>query len=153
EIRLAREVSQWDKRWHPPGRGGKGVLKHGIGMALHTWGGGPGQPNDVRVSIHSDGSVLGPCSTQDLGTSERPVLAIVHAEVLGLRPRDITVQIGESPFGRSSPSGGSTTCPGTAPVAYNAANAALRAFFESIAPRLNVQAGDLSIEEGNVVNR
>src|SRR5262249_43376919 len=61
--------------------------------------------------------------------------------------------IGESPFGRSSPSGGSTTCPGTAPVAYNAANAARQAFFERIAPRLNVQAGDLSIEEGNVVNR
>src|SRR5207248_3264828 len=58
EIRIAREVSPWDKRWHPPGRGGKGVVKHGIGMALHTWGGGPGKINDVRVSIHSDGSVL-----------------------------------------------------------------------------------------------
>jgi xanthine dehydrogenase YagR molybdenum-binding subunit len=153
EIQLAREVSQWDKKWHAPGRGEKGPIKHGIGMALHTWGGGPGAPNDIRVTISSDGSVLMQCSTQDLGTSERTVLAIVAAEVLGLQPCDITVNIGESPFGRSSPSGGSTTCPGTAPVALNAANAARDAFLARIAPRLNVQAGDLVIEPGRVVNR
>jgi xanthine dehydrogenase YagR molybdenum-binding subunit len=146
EIRLAREVSQWDKKWHRPGRGGeKGPVKNGIGMALHTWGGGPGAPNDVRVTISSDGSVLVRCSTQDLGTGERTVLATVVAEILGLRPTDVTVQLGESPFGRSSPSGGSTTCPGTAPVALNAATAARTAFFDRIAPRLNAQAGDLSI--------
>ncbi len=153
EIQLVREVSQWDKKWHPPGQGDKGPIKHGIGMALHTWGGGPGQPNDVRVTISSDGSVLVQCSTQDLGTSERTVLAIVTAEILGLQPRDITVHIGESPFGRSSPSGGSTTCPGTAPVALNAATAARDAFLGRIAPRLNVQAGDLAIEPGRIVNR
>jgi xanthine dehydrogenase YagR molybdenum-binding subunit len=153
EIRLAREVSQWDKKWHAPGRGDKGVIKHGIGMALHTWGGGPGQPNDIRVTISSDGSVLMQCSTQDLGTAERTVLAIAAAEVLGLQPRDITVHVGESPFGRSSPSGGSTTCPGTAPVAFNAATAARDAFFARIAGRLNVPVGDLAIEPGHVVNR
>ncbi len=152
EIGIAREVSQWDKKWHPPGQGGKGPIRHGIGMALHTWGGGPGQPNDIRVTINSDGSVLVRGSTQDLGTGERTVLAIVVAEVLGLRPRDVTVQIGESPFGRSSGSGGSTTCPGTAPVAFNAANAARDDLFRRIAPQFKSEPGDLRIEEGNVVN-
>jgi xanthine dehydrogenase YagR molybdenum-binding subunit len=153
EINLAREVSQWDRKWHPPGRGEGGVIKSGIGMALHTWGGGPGQPNDIKVRIGNDGSVLVQCSTQDLGTGERTVLATITAEILGLQPRDITVQVGESPFGRSSPSGGSTTCPGTSPVALNAATAARDQFLQRIAGRLNVQAGDLSIEPGHVVNR
>ena len=153
EIALARKVSDWDRKWHAPGRGAKGPIKSGIGMALHTWGGRAGVPNDVKVRIGSDGSVLVQCSTQDLGTGERTVLATVAAEILGLQPRDITVRIGESLFGRSSGSGGSTTCPGTSPVALNAATAARDAFFARIAPRLNVQAGDLSIEPGNVVNR
>ena len=47
-------------------------------------------------------------STQDLGTGARTVEAIVVAEVLGLEPRDITVHVGESQFGRSTGSGGRT---------------------------------------------
>ncbi len=153
EIARARELSQWDKKWHPPGRGGKGPIKHGIGMALHTWGGGGYRDNDIRITISADGSVLVQCSTQDLGTAERTVLAIIVAEILGLEPRDITVQIGESQYGRSTPSGGSTTCPGTSPATLTAANAARTAFFQAIAPRLNAQPGDLTIEPGRVVNR
>jgi xanthine dehydrogenase YagR molybdenum-binding subunit len=153
EIRIARRLSDWDRKWHQPGRGGRGPVKHGIGMAMHTWGGGGSGPNDVTVTINRDGSVLLRCSTQDLGTGERTVLAIVTAEVLGLQPTDVTVEIGESPFGRSTGSGGSTTTPGTSPAALNAATEARTAFFAAIAPRLNAQAGDLRIEPGRVHNR
>jgi xanthine dehydrogenase YagR molybdenum-binding subunit len=153
EIGIARRLSDWENRWHRPGQGGDGPIKRGIGMALHTWGGAGRQNNDTTVTISRDGSVLVRCSTQDLGTGERTVMAIVVAEVLGLEPRDITVQIGESPYGRSTGSGGSTTCPGTAPAALNAANAAREAFFTAIAPRMNAQAGDLTIQPGRVVNR
>ena len=39
EIQKAAELAEWDKKWHPPGKGpGKGPIKHGIGMALHTSG-------------------------------------------------------------------------------------------------------------------
>jgi xanthine dehydrogenase YagR molybdenum-binding subunit len=153
EIAIARRLSNWGERWHRPGQGGPGPIKHGIGMALHTWGGAGRQNNDTTVTISRDGSVLLRCSTQDLGTGERTVEAIVVAEVLGLQPRDITVEIGESQFGRSTGSGGSTTAPGTAPAALNAANAAKDAFLAAIAPRMNAQAGDLTIEPGRVVNR
>jgi xanthine dehydrogenase YagR molybdenum-binding subunit len=152
EIEIARKLSEWDKKWHPPGRD-KGVIKHGMGMGLHTWGGGGGPQNDMKATISADGSVLVQSSTQDLGTAERTVLAIVAAEVLGLNPTDITVEIGESPYGRSTPSGGSTTCPGTAPAILNAVTAARDALFTAIAPRLNAQPGDLVIEVGQVRNR
>jgi xanthine dehydrogenase YagR molybdenum-binding subunit len=151
EIRLAREVSGWDRKWHRPGAG-TGTIKNGIGMALHTWGGAGGPQNDTKVTINRDGSVLVQASTQDLGTGQRTVLAIVVAEVLGLTPRDITVTIGESQFGRSTGSGGSTTCPGTSPAALNAATAARNALFTAIATRTNSQVGDLAIEPGRVVN-
>ncbi len=152
EIEIARKLSEWDKKWHPPGKGpARGPVKHGIGLGLHTWGGGGRGPNDVRVSISADGSVVVQCSTQDLGTAERTVLAIVVAETLGLEVKDITSQIGESQFGRSTGSGGSTTCPGTSPAALNAAVAARDAFFGKIAQKLGAKAEDLSIEPGKVV--
>jgi xanthine dehydrogenase YagR molybdenum-binding subunit len=154
EIKIAADLSQWKKRWHPPGKGPeKGPIKHGMGMALHTWGGAAGQPNDVNITISSDGSVLVTCSTQDLGTGQRTLLAIIVAEVLGLEPRDITVKIGESVYGRSSPSGGSTTCPGTSPVCLDAAIGARTALFEKIAERLKAKVEDLEIAPGQIVDK
>jgi xanthine dehydrogenase YagR molybdenum-binding subunit len=151
EIEIAAKLANWEKTWHPPGKGpATGPVKHGIGMALHTWGGAAGAPNDITVTISSDASVLVQSSTQDLGTGERTVLPIVVAEVLGLELKDITVRIGESPFGPSSGSGGSTTCPGTAPVAYNAALAARDDLFQKIAERLGVKPDDLSIQPGKI---
>jgi xanthine dehydrogenase YagR molybdenum-binding subunit len=153
EIRIATELASWEKKWHPPGQGGRGPIKHGIGMALHTWGGGGGPNHDVTTTISSDGSVLLTCSTQDLGTGERTVLAIVTAEVLGLNPSDITVRIGESQYGRSGGSGGSTTTPGTAPAALNAAVAARDELLNKIGGRLGGKAEDLSIEAGKIADK
>jgi xanthine dehydrogenase YagR molybdenum-binding subunit len=152
ELKIAAELSEWDKKWHPPGKGpGNGVVKHGIGMALHTWGGGGYQGHEVTTTISSDGSVLLQCSTQDLGTGQRTVAAIVTAEALGLEVKDITVRIGESQFGTSGGSGGSTTCPSTAPAFYVAASKARDALFEKIAARLGAKPGDLEIAPGKIV--
>src|SRR5205823_6550924 len=69
EIAIAAKLSEWDKKWHPPGKGPlSGPVKHGIGMALHSWGGSAGLPNTITVSVNADGSVLVQSSTQDLGT-------------------------------------------------------------------------------------
>jgi xanthine dehydrogenase YagR molybdenum-binding subunit len=154
EIEIAADLSKWKEKWHPPGKGpNHGPIKHGIGMALHTWGGAAGKPNDISVTISSDGSVLVQASTQDLGTGERTVLAIVVAEILGLNPHDLTVKIGESPWGRSSGSGGSTTTPGTAPPTLAAAVAARDALFEKIAGRLGAKKEDLAIHPGKIVDK
>jgi xanthine dehydrogenase YagR molybdenum-binding subunit len=145
EIEIAVKLADWDKKWHPPGKS-PGPIKHGIGMGLHTWGGAGGGPNDVKVTISADGSVLAECSTQDLGTGERTVLPIIVAEILGLEVKDVTSRIGDSLFGRSTPSGGSTTCPGTSPAVLNAAVAARDALFQKIAERLGAKAEDLAID-------
>ncbi|MFL5241807.1 MAG: xanthine dehydrogenase family protein molybdopterin-binding subunit [Gemmataceae bacterium] len=152
EIKTAARLAEWDKKWHPPGAD-KGVVKRGIGMAMHTWGGGGYPSHDVTITVNSDGSVRLESSTQDLGTGERTVLAIITAEALGLQPGDIDIRIGESPFGRSGGSGGSTTCPGTAPAVLNAACAARDALFEKLAPKLNAKKEDLAIAAGKIVDK
>jgi xanthine dehydrogenase YagR molybdenum-binding subunit len=153
EIELAVELSKWKDRWHPPGKT-KGPLKHGIGMALHTWGGSAqGAPNDTTVLITSDGAVTAQTSTQDLGTAQRTVTAIVVAEVLGLQPEQIIVQMGESQWGRSTASGGSTTCPSQAPAALRAATTARDELLKAIAGKLGSKIDDLTIEPGKVVDK
>lgn len=154
EIKIAAKLSGWDQKWHPPGKGPlTGAVKHGIGMGLHTWGGTGFPGNVVNATIGSDGSVLMQCSTQDLGTGERTVLAIIAAEVLGLEVKDITPRIGESPYGPSTGSGGSTTCPATSPAALNAICAARDDLFKKIASKLGAKAEDLVIESGKVVDK
>jgi xanthine dehydrogenase YagR molybdenum-binding subunit len=122
-------------------------------MALHTWGGSGQRGNDVYVTISSDGSVLVESSTQDLGTGQRTVLPIVVAETLGLEVKDISVRIGDSHIGKSTGSGGSTTCPGTAPAALNAVCAAREALFAKIAERLGVKAEDLASQPGKIIDK
>ena len=151
QLALAAKLSNWKDKWHAPGKGKRqGPHARGIGMALHTWGGSAFLPNDVTVIVASDGSVTVRSSTQDLGTAQRTVNAIVTAEVLGLQPADITVQIGESPFGRSHGSGGSTTCPTQAPATLRAATAARDALFEKVAKKLGAGVADLEIIPGKV---
>jgi xanthine dehydrogenase YagR molybdenum-binding subunit len=154
QLERAAQLSEWPAKWHPPGKGpGTGPVKHGIGMALHTWGGAGNANNDMTVTISSDGSVLVQSSTQDLGTGARTVLAIIAAEVLGLMPKDITIHIGESQYGRSTGSGGSTTCPGTSPAILNGASAARDALFEKIASRFGAKKEDLKIEPGKITDK
>ncbi len=153
EIEIAAGLSDWKRKWHPPGAD-KGVVKHGIGMALHTWGGQASpQPNECTVTISRDGSVLARSSTQDLGTAQRTLTAIVVAELLGLQPADVTVEIGESDFGASSGSGGSTTCPSQAPATLQAAAAARDDFLDKVAQRLESAKEDLVLEGGKVVDK
>jgi xanthine dehydrogenase YagR molybdenum-binding subunit len=153
EIEIAAALSKWKEKWHPPGKS-PGVVKHGIGMALHTWGGQAApQRNECTITITADGSVTARTSTQDLGTGQRTVTAIVTAEILGLEPEQINLQFGESPNGSSSGSGGSTTIPSQAPATLRAATAARDDLFAKIAPKLNAKAEDLAIERGKVVDR
>src|SRR5581483_475912 len=77
----------------------------------------------------------------------------VAAEILGLKPEDITVKIGESPMGRSSGSGGSTTCPVQAPATLQAAAAVRDELFMKIAGKLGSRAEDLSLENGKVLDK
>src|SRR5262249_53050803 len=154
EIDIAMKLSGWKQKWHPPGKGpDKGGLKRGIGMALHTWGGNAAGPNECKITISRSGSVSAESSTQDLGTGQRTVTAVVTAEILGLEPADIHVKIGESQLGNSSGSGGSTTCPSQAPDTEIEATAARDDPVTKVDEKLKINKADLGIEKGKVVDK
>ena len=161
EIAIIEKMSNWKAKWHQPGEGHDHKLpknlKHGIGMALHTWGGsavgGDPPPNECTVIISRDGSVTAQSSTQDLGTAQKTLTALVTAEVLGLNVPEVIVKIGENQYGRSSGSGGSTTAPSQAPATLIAAQNARDDLFAKIAPKLGAKKEDLEIEVGKIVDK
>jgi xanthine dehydrogenase YagR molybdenum-binding subunit len=150
ELKMGAELIGWHEKRKPRGQTGTSSIRHGMGLALHQWGGGGTHDKKVSCAINADGSVELRSATQDIGTGARTILAIIAAEVLGLKPTDIFSNIGTSGFPPGQPSGGSTTTPSMAPPCYDAALKARDALFEKIAPAVKAQPGDLSLKDGQL---
>ena len=151
EVKIGADLIGWKEKRKPRGTSGKGPNKRGLGMALHTWGGGGAQDKKVTCIINPDGSVEVRSATQDIGTGARTVLAIVAAEILGLNVTDIKSNIGNSTFPPGQASGGSTTTPSMSPPTFMAVSMARDALFAKIAPALDAKAADLSLKDGQVL--
>jgi xanthine dehydrogenase YagR molybdenum-binding subunit len=151
EIAMGAELIDWRNKRKPRGQNGQGPIKHGLGMALHQWGGGAARGRQVSCTINPDGSVELRSATQDIGTGARTILAIIAAEILGLKPTEIISNIGNSTFPPGQPSGGSTTTPSMSPPCYDGVTKARDALFQKIAPAFNnAKPEDLSLKQGQV---
>jgi xanthine dehydrogenase YagR molybdenum-binding subunit len=150
EVKIGAELIGWHEKRKPRGQTGTGTVRHGLGMALHQWGGGGTQDKKVSCTINADGSVELRSATQDLGTGARTILAIIAAEVLGLKPTDIFSNIGHSGFPPGQASGGSTTTPSMAPPCYDAATKARDAFLKKIGPAVKAPLEDLTLRDGQL---
>jgi xanthine dehydrogenase YagR molybdenum-binding subunit len=123
EYQLGAERFGWKDKYRKPGSS-PGPLKTGVGCAGATWGGG-GQGTQAEARIHPDGSFEIRCGTQDLGTGTRTVIALVAADLLGLKPEQVMVRIGDTQYPPSGGSGGSTTAASVAPAIFDACSKAL----------------------------
>ncbi len=148
-LREGAEAFGWSKR-HPTGDPSPGSIKTGMGVAICTWGGGGRGPSPTQCEIASDGSVTVRVGTQDIGTGQRTLVAMVAADALGLQPSQVTPQIGDTQYGVSAGSGGSTTAASTSPAIRIAALKALEALKEKVAPELGVAADALVAAGGRI---
>ncbi len=151
EIAMGAELIGWREKRKPRGQTGTGPIRHGMGMALHQWGGGGAQDKKVSCTIHPDGSVELKSATQDIGTGARTVLAIIAAEILGLNPTDIISNIGNSTFPPGQASGGSTTTPSMSPPCYDAVTKARDELFKKIAAAVNAAPDQLALKDGKLL--
>jgi xanthine dehydrogenase YagR molybdenum-binding subunit len=149
QIRKAQELIDWKKNWHARGDSGSGTVKRGLGMALHTWGGG-GHNSKCRTVINPDGSVAVELGGQDLGTGTRTIIVQVAAETLGLPMSAIKLNIGDSSLPVTGGSGGSTTVGGVGSSTRKAAVNALAKLFETVAPSLGAQPDQLEAVDSHI---
>jgi xanthine dehydrogenase YagR molybdenum-binding subunit len=139
----------WNKR-HATGDKTPGPIKTGMGVSVNTWGGGGRGPSPAHCEIASDGGVIMRLGTQDLGTGTRTLVAVITADALGLRPSQIRPEIGDTLYGVSALSGGSTTAASISPGIRVAAIKALDALKEKVAPALGVDAESLVAAGGRI---
>jgi xanthine dehydrogenase YagR molybdenum-binding subunit len=149
ELEIAERLMGWRARWHQRGEGGKGPVKRGLGLALHTWG-GRGHRSNCEVTMHPDGTAEAKISSQDLGTGTRTVIAIVAAESLGLPLEAITVRLGDSRYPTSGGSGGSSTVGGISSSTRRAAMNVLEQAFAKAAPALGTTPDKLEAADGKI---
>ena len=119
EYKLGAEKIGWKEKYKKPGSS-PGVVKTGIGCAGAGWGAGGGNKNTHgEAQINPDGSIEFRLGVQDIGTGTRTVIAVIAAELLGLKPEQITVKVGDTRFPPGPGSGGSTTCPSISPTVFD----------------------------------
>ena len=149
ELLKAADMIEWKKKWHPRGQFQEGPVQRGLGLSIHTWGGG-GHQSNCNCTIHPDGSVEVAIGTQDLGTGTRTIMAIVAGETFGLPISAITVNIGDSKYPASGASGGSTTVGGVSAATRRATVNALNELLAKIAPALNAKPEELEAWQGQI---
>lgn len=149
QLAKGAELIDWKKKWHQRGDSGSGNIKRGLGLAVHTWGGG-GHNSQCRTNIHPDGTVELELCSQDLGTGTRTIITQVAAETLGLPLGAITLKIGDSSLPPSGPSGGSTTVGGVSSSTRKSTVNALEKLFEAVAPSLGSPADQLEAVDGRI---
>ena len=146
---MGAERINWKGR-HPTGDPTPGPIKRGLGCSANRWG-GAGTGARAHCEINADGSVVMRCGTQDIGTANRTIMAIVVAETLGLELAQVTIELGDSNHPFAPGSGGSTTAAAVMPAMRVTAGKARDALFERIAPELGMAPADLRIGVGTVI--
>lgn len=152
ELQLGAEKIGWKEKWHPRGDPTQEPWKTGLGCALSTWGGGPGD-SQAGCTIYPDGRVEVRCGTQDLGTGTSTAVPLVAAEILGLQVSEITGMIGSSEYPTSGASGGSTTIGGVSSSVAVACQKALGELFAKCAGSLGAKPEDLVSEGERIFSR
>lgn len=141
EYKLGAEKFGWKQKYQKPGSS-PGVVKTGIGCAGGAWPAGGGTRNTHGdAQVNPDGTIELRLGVQDIGTGTRTVIAVVAAEILGLKPEQITVKIGDTNYPPGPGSGGSTTCPSVSPTVFDICTKALQ--------QLQMQSGIADARGGN----
>jgi xanthine dehydrogenase YagR molybdenum-binding subunit len=150
QLKIAAELIGWKDKWHAHGKGDKkGSVVTGLGIGIHTWGGG-GHNSRALVKVHPDGGVEVSLGSQDLGTGTRTCIGMVAAETFGLPLSAVKVNIGLNSYPESGPSGGSTTIGGVSESTRRATLDALDNILGLAAEKLGVKADTLEAKNGKI---
>ncbi|NML46693.1 xanthine dehydrogenase family protein molybdopterin-binding subunit [Ramlibacter sp. G-1-2-2] len=109
----------WDLRHTQPGQQREGRWLVGMGMAAASRGNFL-RPSKCKVHIDGNGMLTAKMSMTDIGTGSYTVFTQVAAEMLGLPPAQVSMQLGDSDFPETAGSGGSFGAASAGSALYDA---------------------------------
>src|SRR5258707_1727555 len=111
----------WAKRNPKPSQVRDGRWLVGMGMAAATRG-NPLQPSKANVRLGPDGFAIVRMAMTDIGTGSYTILTQIAAEMLGLPPERVRVELGDTSFPPASGSGGSFGAASSGSALFGACN-------------------------------
>ena len=111
----------WDKRSPTPGQVRDGRWLVGMGMAAATRG-NPLLPSKANVRLQPDGSARVRMAMTDIGTGTYTILTQIAADMLGLPPQRIRMELGDTSFPQAAGSGGSFGAGSSGSALFDACN-------------------------------
>jgi xanthine dehydrogenase YagR molybdenum-binding subunit len=111
----------WDRRNSKPGQSRDGRWLVGMGVAAATRG-NTLQLSKANVRLGPDGSALVRMAMTDIGTGTYTILTQIAAEMLGLAPEQVRVELGDTSFPQASGSGGSYGAASSGSALFDACN-------------------------------
>ncbi|BFM07746.1 xanthine dehydrogenase family protein molybdopterin-binding subunit [Halioxenophilus aromaticivorans] len=140
------EAFGWHHRSPTPGQQKAGRWLKGMGVSSAIRG-APVLPSAARLTLQSDGRLNVKTDMTDIGTGTYTILAQTAADMFGLTPADIDVQLGDSAFPESPGSGGQWGAASSTAGVY----AACVALQEKLAEKVGASLHDLSFSDGLLI--
>ncbi len=111
----------WGRRNPKPGQSRDGRWLVGMGVAAATRG-NTLQLSKANVRLGPDGSAVVRMAMTDIGTATYTILTQIAAEMLGLAPEQVRVELGDTSFPQASGSGGSYGAASSGSALFDACN-------------------------------
>jgi xanthine dehydrogenase YagR molybdenum-binding subunit len=118
--RLGAEKFGWKSRTFEARSMRDGRLLVGWGMATGVWGAFQ-RPASARITLKSDGTAHVASATSDIGPGTYTVMTMIAAEYLGLKPEQVSFELGDTKFPRAPAQGGSWTTASVGSAVHGAA--------------------------------
>jgi len=109
----------WNARQPKPGQVRDGRWLVGIGVAAATRG-NPLQPSKANVRLGPDGIATVRMAMTDIGTGTYTILTQIAAEMLGLPPAQVRIELGDTALPMAAGSGGSFGAASSGSALYDA---------------------------------
>jgi xanthine dehydrogenase YagR molybdenum-binding subunit len=152
--RLGAEKFGWkDRRFEPRSmRDGNRLV--GWGMATGVWG-ALQMPATATITFHRDGRAHVASATSDIGPGTYTVMTMIAAEYLGLKPEQVTFELGDTRFPQAPAQGGSWTTASVGSAVHGAALAVAARLLslanrQANSPLRGVPAADVELLDGRL---
>jgi len=134
----------WRERLSQPNSDGDWLIGHG--MATCTMGCFRIPTPGAEVRLKADGTVVVRCGTQDIGSGTLTIFPQIAADVLGLPPEKVTMELGDTNLPEAGPTYGSSSTMGVGAAVMMAAQD-VRA---KLARFANLPADEVEMTQGRI---
>ena len=148
---VGAEKFGWKKRKLEPRSTKDGNWLVGMGCGIGTWGAWQA-PAGAKVTLRADGTVHIGSATADIGPGTYTTMTMIAAEFLGVTPKQVKFELGNTEFPRAPSQGGSVTTASVGSAIYGASMNIKKKLFDMAVQAKNSPFIERKVEDTELMN-